>query len=403
MRKAQGKNMLNIAGVLSIVVLMLVSVVPAMATTNDVFVREPTVQTKTMQQQTLFGSEDALLSEGFEEGIMPPTGWTVINENTNRPWDIVDIQTYPDFIHGGTYAAWINYDSEFKSDNWLISPEIDVQNYSELSLNFWYISDTDWPGATVKVHVLGDGYDMVIWDLIEDENFSDFIYRAKTIDLSTYLPEGKFMQLAWQYIGFDGQSFGLDDIAVYESDITPPVTLCTLDGEQQGDVYIGDVTVTLTATDNLSGVKETKYKIDDGTWTTYTEPFIVSTYGDHTVYFYSIDNADNQETEKTETFTIAQPVTLEIGEITGKILKLKAAVANTGDLDATDVNWNITVDGKLVFLGKESSGVVDIPAGEEVTLTSKPLFGLGKVVITVTVGDVEKEVEGTLLFVLILL
>jgi len=66
--------------------------------------------------------------------------------------------------------------------------------------------------------------------------------------------------------------------------------------------YIGNVTITLNANDNISGVNITKYKIDDGNWKKYTKPIKVINNGEHTIKYYSVDNAGNEE--ETKTFTI---------------------------------------------------------------------------------------------------
>ncbi len=84
----------------------------------------------------------------------------------------------------------------------------------------------------------------------------------------------------------------------------PPVTTCSLEGDLVDGIYRSNVTVTLTAVDNGSGVLYTKYKLDEGAWVTYTTPFIVSDDGSHTVSFYSVDRAGNTETEKQSSFTI---------------------------------------------------------------------------------------------------
>lgn len=63
------------------------------------------------------------------------------------------------------------------------------------------------------------------------------------------------------------------------------------------------LTITLSASDGSgSGVAATYYKLDSGTWQTYTGPIKV-TKGTHTIYYYSIDQAGNQEVTKSSTFT----------------------------------------------------------------------------------------------------
>jgi len=58
----------------------------------------------------------------------------------------------------------------------------------------------------------------------------------------------------------------------------------------------GPVTVTLTATDALSGVAATVYRLHGAaTWTPYTAPFTVSAPGTHVYEYRSRDNAGNIE------------------------------------------------------------------------------------------------------------
>jgi len=73
-------------------------------------------------------------------------------------------------------------------------------------------------------------------------------------------------------------------------------------------VYISDVTVTLTATDDISGVAHTYYSVDPKTvppvWTEYKDPFVVSGIGSHKIFYYSVDNAGNEEAVQTMSFII---------------------------------------------------------------------------------------------------
>jgi subtilase family serine protease len=57
---------------------------------------------------------------------------------------------------------------------------------------------------------------------------------------------------------------------------------------------------TLTAVDSGCGVNVTMYRIDGGSWTVYTDGFTL-TEGEHTIYYYSIDNLGNVEQEKSLT------------------------------------------------------------------------------------------------------
>ena len=172
----------------------------------------PMISHVTNMQSSGTLSRDVLLDEGFEDGIMPPTGWYTDELNLVTPWTIVDAVTYPDFVHTGDYAGWINYDTPNPSDNWLVSPDLDLTGYDSVSLVFWAESDTNWPTATMELHIRGDGFDDLLWDMIADETWADFIYREMTFDLSDYIDQT--INISWRYVGQDGNSFGLDDITV---------------------------------------------------------------------------------------------------------------------------------------------------------------------------------------------
>jgi len=82
-------------------------------------------------------------------------------------------------------------------------------------------------------------------------------------------------------------------------DTTPPITTHSLDPlTPDGDNgwYVSDVTVSLNATDDISGVNITYYRVDGGEWEVYDSTFVISEDGDGIlIEYYSVDNADNQE------------------------------------------------------------------------------------------------------------
>lgn len=90
----------------------------------------------------------------------------------------------------------------------------------------------------------------------------------------------------WAYVG----------AAVPPTDTTPPIT----NGNPPPGWQKSDFVVTLVCLDNPggSGCKETKYRVDGGTWQTGNSVNI-TTDGDHAIEFYSIDNAGNIEAPKS--------------------------------------------------------------------------------------------------------
>jgi hypothetical protein len=107
----------------------------------------------------------------------------------------------------------------------------------------------------------------------------------------------------------------VDNAGNYEStqsvavnlDKTPPTTTASLSGTPAGGGnYVAPVSVTLAATDNVSGVASTSYQLDGGTVTPYSGPFSVSALGTHTVTYHSTDKAGNVEATKSTSFTIVR-------------------------------------------------------------------------------------------------
>ncbi len=88
-------------------------------------------------------------------------------------------------------------------------------------------------------------------------------------------------------------------------DNTPPITDCIIGDPQYSEspTCITSATpITLDVTDSDgSGVKISEYRIDTYNWVPYTETvtFNLSAYGEgmHTIYYRSVDNVDNQESE----------------------------------------------------------------------------------------------------------
>src|SRR5688572_3630546 len=95
-------------------------------------------------------------------------------------------------------------------------------------------------------------------------------------------------------------------------DLTPPTTIAILPGVSQNDEWFGSpVTVTLNASDNLSGVWGSFYILDGGLAQNYTGPFTITGDGTHTIEYWSEDVAGNADTHKTRIVRIdsTPPVT----------------------------------------------------------------------------------------------
>jgi hypothetical protein len=169
-------------------------------------------------------------------------------------------------------------------------------------------------------------------------------------------------------------------------EMIPPVTTITLTGDLQDGIYRSDVTVTLTATDEGSGVLYTKYKLDAGDWVTYTASFVVSENGSHTVAYYSVDKAGNIEEEHQASFTILHSLPLSISVTGGKGVSVE--IINMGDDAFTYIPYSISLDGGFQLKAKETSGQIILLSPDASAMKNLPVLGIGKVTITVTVDTV---------------
>lgn len=80
-------------------------------------------------------------------------------------------------------------------------------------------------------------------------------------------------------------------------DKTPPVTKHSIEGINKNKVLSPDATISLSASDSISGVSEIYYSIDDEAYKPYTEPIPVSLLndGESKVAYYARDKVGNIE------------------------------------------------------------------------------------------------------------
>ena len=202
------------------------------------------------------------------------------------------------------------------------------------------------------------------------------------------------------YNGIQGKAGSRDRYPLMNpTDMTPPKTTCELEGDMEGDVYLGKVTITLLSEDILSGVNRTMYKLDDSEeYGVYEGPFVVSDNSKHTVYFYSVDNAGNVEEVKPCEFAVKCIMV----DIKGG-LGITIIFENIGEKDITGLEYNLTLDYGLILIppGGTTNGTVDVvPAGEKVQ-EKVPVLGFGRPDITVTAGLTEKTAKVLILFIFV--
>jgi len=118
-------------------------------------------------------------------------------------------------------------------------------------------------------------------------------------------------------------------VKVDKSSPTTTINLSRVLGN--GDWYTSTVTITLSASDGVSGVAKTEYSFDNVVWTIYLSSFTITSEGTSLVYCRSTDSAGNAETVKTQT------VKIDKTRPTGSI------VINNGDASTTSTSVTLTL------------------------------------------------------------
>ncbi|MBU1941313.1 MAG: hypothetical protein KKC68_06020, partial [Candidatus Thermoplasmatota archaeon] len=93
------------------------------------------------------------------------------------------------------------------------------------------------------------------------------------------------------------------------------------------------------------------------------------------------------------TVDMGEPI-LEIESITGGLLKTNAIVSNSGDRDADEVAYEVSISGGFLITGQYSTGVVaNIPAGDYTSISSGFIIGFGKILISIYIDDTPYSVD----------
>ena len=131
------------------------------------------------------------------------------------------------------------------------------------------------------------------------------IAKTKTWTLETGAgPKTVYVQ-ARDNAGLLSEPFSDTINLIITGDSIAPVTKIIVNGKKDSSgVFTSAVTITLSATDDLSGVSQTEYSYDSQTWVQYTTPVPFYTEGETTIYFRSRDANGNVETTNSQIIEI---------------------------------------------------------------------------------------------------
>jgi len=237
------------------------------------------------------------------------------------------------------------------------------------SILFWY----SWPRAEILDWEFGTwamGGSNMAWfsDAIFDNFVTNWTFAeteqefsdnatAGHIRLLTLAPRAPIM--FWHQIhaihnnvmGWYVHPLGLEQVFdIVDVDVTaPPVTTVTLGGTiLANNWYVTSVTLNLSAIGDVSGVNETKYRLNGGAWHNYTGNVSLSNDGTMLVEYYSTDYGGFVETVKSVTVKIDKTdPTLTINQTSGFEATVDHAIISWIGSDATSGidRFEVSIDG----------------------------------------------------------
>ena len=219
------------------------------------------------------------------------TDWTVYGTDDEEPWSwsFTGNDGYYEFYsiaideHENVENPPDDADASTGIDT--VPPDTKINLSGTMGENGWWISDVE---VTFNV----------------TDELSGVESTWYSIDIGCWNPYFKPFKVSGEgyhkikYYSFDcaGNSEKPPKIAEFKIDAKPPVTTHKFDGMMgETDWFISPVTVSFSVQDATSGVNYTMYKIDEGTWTKYNEPFNITEDGTYTIYYNSTDRAGNKE------------------------------------------------------------------------------------------------------------
>ncbi len=376
---------------------------------------------------------------------------------TDRDWsENFDSYDAGSPLHGqGGWAAWDNnaaatgYVSDAQSRSSPNSLEIQyysgvaadmVHEYSEVNSGIWLYRAWQYVPSSMtgiqffilmNTYVAGATHNNPDWSLQLEISATggyirDFNNVAATLPLVTndwaqirveiefeadiqtvYYNDVQFIQKSWKNGVAQGGAKNLAAVDLYAGDatstpvyyddlsLTPPVPPLTCDADGPYTGVTGQAIQFTGSAEGGTPAYTWSWDFGDGGSAATQNPTHIYTAPGVFDVTLTVTDSTSSSASNTTTATITQAPEpeIEIGEIKGG-KGISADIKNTGDANATQVPWGISVSGGIILKGKEKTGsILQLNIGETRTVTSSVL-GLGRVTITVTAGDKQKEATG---------
>jgi hypothetical protein len=240
-----------------------------------------------------------IFMENFTAGIT--NKWIIERARAGDWWQRV-IKDKPDDI--GNMAWWCGdtltsmYPHNLNNALTLTGPtaaEIDLTKSfgADLLFNTWYDIDEGDMGYVEISKNSGSS-----WTTVHTITGDSDGWILEWIDLDAYL--GDIITIRFRFTSNNAgalEGWYIDDVQILAKiDENPPESTHIISGTMGlNDWYTSTVQITLSATDDYSGVDKITYSLNGGTPQTYSTSITINTDGTHTVEYWAVDNVGNIE------------------------------------------------------------------------------------------------------------
>ena len=217
---------------------------------------------------------------------------------------------------------------------WKVDPETKRYVYPREDVVFEIYADSKPPESTLDLDIedlivdgnrimAGEGFKLQFESQDELSGVEDVYYsidREPYQKISTPLNFEEEEKLTLKYYAVDhvgnAEEPKENEIII---DLSAPRTNPEIKGDQHKNIISGRSQLSLKATDKITGVKRTYYSIDSSDERAYQQPINAANFseGEHMLKFYSMDEVNNTEDEKTYRFYVDKTPPRVVEELMG--------------------------------------------------------------------------------------
>jgi Tol biopolymer transport system component len=263
-----------------------------------------TNNTWTEQNPSISSDGSKIAFSGYPEGGDSEEIFVINSDGTGlkRVTNNTAENLYPSISGDGSKIAFVSRDINMDADEFVVSDALCMINTDGTGLTTVIMSpeskrqpSTNYDGSRITFASYTQGTSNVFVVDSDGTGLHQMTHNTKTNIYPTISNDGNKVAFISFEMNVNGEIFVSLNI---DMDTNPPVTTNNYDEQWR----LADFTITLTATDDLSGVAETYYKINNGATqntATNAQPHITTESATNKLEYWSVDFAGNEEPHKT--------------------------------------------------------------------------------------------------------